>query len=77
MRKTKLFTGIVVAGLAISMPLTSMAATWDDVDAWSKLAQVFQEDKDEEVEINLTGDIKCENTLTSGEGQSYTINGGN
>lgn len=77
MRKSRIFTGIIVAGLAISMPLTSMAATWDDVDAWSKLEKVFLEDKDENVEINMTGDIICEGELSSGQGQGYTINGEN
>ena len=55
--------------------LTTMAATWDNVDSWEKLENAFMGDTDSEVIINLTGDIECIYDLQTNIGQKYIING--
>lgn len=76
------FKGIKRAGavlcaavLTLSSSFTVSAATWEGVDTWEKLLEVFAQDQDEVVTIELTGDILFDGTLTANEGQTYIING--
>lgn len=55
--------------------LTTMAATWDNVDSWEELENAFMVDTDSEVIINLTGDIETLSYLQTSVGQKYIING--
>lgn len=72
--KRKIFAVLVTFILVISLSMTSMAATWDNVDTWEKLDDAFQ-DTDADVIINLTGDIEFLSGLYANENQTYIING--
>ena len=75
MRKRRVFAALTAVTLSMLFPLTSFAATWENVDTWDKLAEAFANDTDADVVIMLDGDIECLGTLTANIGQTYTING--
>lgn len=76
MRMKKRFAAIMAVTLALSMPVTATAAIWEDVNDYDKLSQAFG-DTEAEVHIILSGNISNDNgeTLVSGSGQQYTIDG--
>ena len=71
----KWISGIIVVLLIMMVPIMAFAAEWN-VGDWSEFTSVFANDTDEEVIINLLGDIFGGGSVVStGAGQSYTVNG--
>lgn len=76
MKKKKLMVSAAAIALALSFSTTSMAATWENVDSYEKLAEAFG-DTDAEVHITLSGNISQteQEKLIAKEGQKYIIDG--
>lgn len=76
MKKKKLLTALSALGLAVALPLSAFAATFDNVDTEEKLLEAFQySGTDADIIINLTGDIDLSSNLETLNGKTYTING--
>lgn len=75
MRMKKIFMLLMAVIMVCNSGLTTMAATWDNVDSFEKVYEIFEQDTDETVIINLSGDIVAEDSLGTKIGQKYIING--
>jgi len=77
MKKYQKIIAMATALLIVaSGPMTAYAAVHDNVNSAEKVTDIFANDTDEQVVINLSGDIDMDGeSLTAGDGQTYTFNG--
>ena len=74
MKKRRIFVSIVALLLVAMLPVVAFAAT-HDVSDWDGFKNVFANDTDANVIINLLNDLFGQGVVNTGENQNYTVNG--